>query len=131
MVTQTNKKLHHALTLGSRVSVSSGLEAPVGGPTIFRKGGPGACGAIFGQDGDEMSVVIKLAKSSDHTELWNGYQMHAAIAHEFGRRNITGVRVPECYFFVPSDRTLFWDKRPELLDAAKDVCHLPTAGLYT
>ena len=131
MATQTNKELHNALTLGSRVSASSGPEPPVGSLKTFRKIGAGACGAIFSQDGDENPVVIKLAKSSDHTELWNDYQMHAAIVHEFCRRDTTDVRVPECYFFVPSDRASFWDKRPELLDAAKDVCHLPTAGLYT
>lgn len=33
--------------------------------------------------------------------------MHEVIAREFHRYIIDEVRVPECYFFVPSDRESF------------------------
>ncbi|KAK0712940.1 hypothetical protein B0T26DRAFT_813168 [Lasiosphaeria miniovina] len=85
----------------------------------FRKIGAGACGSVFAQDG--KSLAIKLAKPLDHTELWNDYQMHEEIARGFHRYIIDEVRVPGCYFFVPSDRESFWDKHPELLDAARDL----------
>ncbi|KAK0631358.1 hypothetical protein B0T14DRAFT_532158 [Immersiella caudata] len=122
------------LSLRSQISTSSSTaerhaEAQAKGKTVFRKIGAGACGSVFAQDG--KSLVIKLAKSSDHTELWNDYQMHEAIAREFRRYIIDEARVPECYFFVPSDRESFWEKHPELLGAAKEVCNLPTAALIT
>jgi hypothetical protein len=122
------------LSLRSQISTSSSAaerhaKAQAEGQTAFRKIGAGACGSVFAQDG--KSLVIKLAKSPDHTELWNDYQMHEEIASEFHRYIIDEVRVPECYFFIPSDRESFWDKHPELLDAAKDVCNIPTAALVT
>ena len=132
--TDLDKELHRMLSLGRQISTSSAAAELHEGKTGFRKIGAGACGSVFAQDG--KSVVIKLAKSPDHTELWNDYQMHTTIRHEFHRYINSlyikdGVRVPECYFFVPSDRQSFWDKQPELLHAAKDVCNLPTAGLLT
>jgi hypothetical protein len=114
------------LSLKSQISTSSS-EAPTKSQTSFRKIGAGACGAVFAQD--RTSLVFKLAKSPDHTELWNDYRMHVQIAREFRRHMIDQVRVPEVYFFVPSDRASFWDKHPELLEAAKNGVNLPTAAL--
>lgn len=123
------------LSLRSQISTSSSAaerhaEAHAAeGQTAFRKIGAGACGVVFAQDG--KSLVIKLAKSPDHAELWNDFQMHEEIAREFHRYLIGEVRVPECYFFVPSGRESFWDKQSGLLEAAKGVCNLPTAALFT
>ncbi|KAK3332707.1 zinc finger protein-domain-containing protein [Cercophora scortea] len=117
-----------------RISTSSSItkrhaKAQAEGQIAFRKIGAGACGSVFAQDG--KSFAVKLAKSPDHAELWNDYQMHEEIAHKFHRHTINEVRDPECYFFVPSDKKSFWGKHPGLLNAAKDVCNLPAAALLT
>ncbi|KAK1829425.1 zinc finger protein-domain-containing protein [Podospora conica] len=126
-----DQELRSMLSLKSRIPPD-----PTDGQTLkegqssFRKIGAGACGAIFAQDG--KSLVFKLAKSPDPTELWNDYQMHQKIAQAFKRHsNIGDVTVPECHFFVPGDRKSFWNKNPKVLDAAKDVCNLPTAALVS
>ncbi|OTA54281.1 hypothetical protein K449DRAFT_389287 [Hypoxylon sp. EC38] len=38
----------------------------------------------------------------------------------------TGVKVPECYYFIPKGDSEFFDKHRALCEAARDVCHLPT-----
>jgi len=117
------------LSLKSQISTSSSAKTQAESQTSFRKIGAGACGAVFAQDG--KSVVFKLAKSSDNAELWNDYRMHVTIARQFQRYITDEVRVPDVYFFVPSDRESFWDKNPKLLEAAKNELNLPTAALLT
>jgi hypothetical protein len=128
MTSLLDKELRQMLSLKSQISTSSS-EAQTKSQTCFRKIGAGACGVVFAQD--RTSLVFKLAKSPDHTELWNNYRMHVKIAREFRRHMIDQVKVPEVYFFVPSGRASFWDKHPELLEAAKNEVNLPTAALLT
>ncbi|KAF4998195.1 hypothetical protein FDECE_11836 [Fusarium decemcellulare] len=90
----------------------------------FRKVGAGACGAIFAQDG--KSTVMKLAKSSDRDDLWNDFLMHKLIAEKFKVHKVTTVKIPACFGFIPKDRCDFWEKNQALIQAAEEVCHLPT-----
>ncbi|KAK3360187.1 zinc finger protein-domain-containing protein [Lasiosphaeria hispida] len=122
------------LSLHSQVSTSSSAAerhatAQVGSLKIFRKIGAGACGAVFGQDG--KSLVYKLAKSGDGTELWNDYMMHSKIAKEFQKFIIDEVKIPKCHFFVKKDRKDYFKNYPELIEAAENVCNLPTHALVT
>ncbi|KAK3682898.1 hypothetical protein B0T22DRAFT_502070 [Podospora appendiculata] len=108
-----DKELHRMLSLGSQISTSPSTaerhaKAQAKGQAAFRKIGASACGSVFAQDRE--SVATKLAKSPDHTELWNDYQMHEEIARGFHRYIIDKVGVPECYFFDPSDRPRIKDK---------------------
>ncbi|KAK4452233.1 zinc finger protein-domain-containing protein [Podospora aff. communis PSN243] len=123
-----NKSLHDALSLESRASTSD-TSPQESNSDAFRKIGAGACGAIFAQD--EQPYVFKLAKSPDPTEVWNDYVKHDTIARAFQQHNFNDVTIPACHFFVPSDRHSFWVKQKPLLDAARDVCNLPTAALVT
>ncbi|RSL43623.1 hypothetical protein CEP54_015021 [Fusarium duplospermum] len=95
----------------------------------FRKIGAGACGAIFGRHG--KPAVIKLAKVSDSDELWNDYIMHKHLLEQFTRHQVTSVRIPKCYGFVPKDRQEFWHNNEALTQAAGPVCHIPTHGLWS
>ncbi|KAK4183897.1 hypothetical protein QBC35DRAFT_517920 [Podospora australis] len=85
----------------------------------FRKTGAGACGEIFAQDG--KSFVM-------HLEIYGAFYSYLGSDNDIEPGE---VRVPKCHFFVPSDEESFWNKNPEILDAAKDVCNLPTAALVT
>ncbi|KAH6989286.1 hypothetical protein BKA56DRAFT_513458, partial [Ilyonectria sp. MPI-CAGE-AT-0026] len=93
---------------------------------VYRKIGGGACGAIIAQDG--KSMVTKLSKS-DSEELWNDFVMHRLIAEKFKDCGITQIEIPKCYGFIPKTHQQFWDNNPDLANAAKDVCNLPTHAL--
>ncbi|KAL7936605.1 zinc finger domain-containing protein [Trichoderma chlorosporum] len=117
--------LHYMLSLQRQTPTAAQSQDT----TNYRKIGAGACGAVFAQDG--KSFVIKLGKSDNEILLWNDYHKHTLIAKHFQKWVYTGVKIPECYFFVPRDDPLYFDKNPELAEAAKDVCHLPTSALVT
>jgi hypothetical protein len=130
----TDLELHRMLSLRSQISTtSSGAErhATVQSQddTCFRKIGAGACGAVFGPDG--KSTVIKLAKTDDEQSLWNDYKRHKTIADEFRNWDYTEVKVPEYYYFVPKDDPHYFDSNPKLVEAAEQVCNLPTSALVT
>ncbi|RYO85082.1 hypothetical protein DL764_009231 [Monosporascus ibericus] len=93
----------------------------------FRKIGAGACGAVFAQEGKPLAM--KLAKSTD-SNLWNDYLMHTLIFEKINRHEIE-VKVPECYFFVPKERTEYFQQHRTLSEAAQAVCHVPTDILTT
>ncbi len=40
-------------------------------------------------------------------------------------------KTPSCYFFVPKVDPKYFEKHPVLVEAAQDVCHLPTSALVT
>ncbi|KAF4982130.1 hypothetical protein FZEAL_2190 [Fusarium zealandicum] len=127
-------ELHRALTLDAVVSTTSSMarknaKAQQEQSDGFKKVGAGACGAIFSQPG--KSIVIKLAKSSDRDDLWNDYLMHKLIAEKFKDHEVTDIKIPECYSFIPKDRYQFWEKHEALTQAAEPICHLPTHGLCT
>lgn len=73
--------------------------------TAYRKIGAGACGAVFARGGNSQDIAIKLAKVSKNTELWNDYVRHLMTSKQFRRFHFNEVSVPECYFFVPKDKT--------------------------
>ncbi|KAL7784318.1 hypothetical protein V8C37DRAFT_396110 [Trichoderma ceciliae] len=130
----TELELHRMLSLRSQISTTSSdaerhAAAQSEKENSFRKIGAGACGAVFGQDG--KSVVIKLAKTDDEQSLWNDYSMHACIANKFRKWGFTQVRVPACYYFVPRDDPHYFSRNPKLVEAAKEVCNLPTSALVT
>lgn len=127
-----DNQLRHALSLNQIVPTSS----PFGEkPTQFeqsngfRKVGAGACGAVFGQH--DNSIVIKLAKVADSNELWNDYVVHSNLLEQFKLHQVTSVKIPKCYGFVPRGRQEFWDNNKALVEAAQSVCHVPTHGLCT
>ncbi|RYP21612.1 hypothetical protein DL767_009229 [Monosporascus sp. MG133] len=93
----------------------------------FKKIGAGACGAVFAQEGEPLTV--KLAKSTD-SDLWNDYLKHTLIFQKIKRHEIE-IRVPECYFFVPKEHPEYFQQHQALSEAAQDVCHLPTDILAT
>ncbi|KAH8912393.1 hypothetical protein BR93DRAFT_963572 [Coniochaeta sp. PMI_546] len=128
-----NQDLHRRLTLHSVVpNTSSAIEqrtqAQEQGRDPFKKIGAGACGAIFAQDG--QSLVVKLAKG-DNEALWNDYTMHANIASQFARCITGEIHIPACYFFVPPETTSYFNRHPELVQAAEQVVNLPTAALVS
>ncbi|KAL7959372.1 zinc finger domain-containing protein [Trichoderma compactum] len=127
-------ELHRMLSLRNQISTTSSdaqrhAAAQSRSEPTCRKIGAGACGAIFGQDG--KSIVIKLAKTNDELALWNDYHRHTSIAEQFHKWDFKDVRIPECYYFVPKDDPHFFRQRPELAEAAREVCHLPTSALLT
>lgn len=126
-------ELHRMLSLQSRIPTTSSEAqhhaAQSQSEIPFRKIGAGACGAIFAQDG--KSIVMKLAKTDDELSLWNDYRRHTRIANQFRKWGFTEVRVPECYYFVPKDDPRYFGQRPQLVEAAKEVCNLPTSALVT
>lgn len=129
-----DSQLKHVLSLNRIVSTSSSFSkkhtvAQFEQSDDFRKVGAGACGAIFGQHG--KSLVIKLAKVSDNNELWNDYVKHKILLEQFKLHQVTSVKIPKCYGFVPRGRQEFWDNNKALVEAAQPVCHLPTHGLCT
>ncbi|RYP79017.1 hypothetical protein DL770_006762 [Monosporascus sp. CRB-9-2] len=93
----------------------------------FKKIGAGACGAVFAQEGKPLAM--KLAKSTD-SDLWNDYLMHTLIFEKIKRHEI-GIKVPECYFFVPKEHPEYFQQHQTLSEAAQAVCHLPTDILVT
>ncbi|PNP60217.1 hypothetical protein THARTR1_00241 [Trichoderma harzianum] len=94
----------------------------------YRKIGAGACGVILAQE--KSSSVIKLAKS-DHMSLWNDFHMHKSIERHFQDWGFTEVRIPCCYYYSPKENNLYFKNLPEVTQAAKDLCHLPTSVLVT
>ncbi|UKZ52201.1 hypothetical protein TrVGV298_005976 [Trichoderma virens] len=127
-------ELHRMLSLRSQISTTSSNAHRYAAPQsqsepTFRKIGAGACGAIFGQDG--KSIVIKLAKTDDELSLWNDYHKHTLIAEQFRKWDFKDIKIPECYYFVPKDDPHYFGQHPELAEAAKEVCHLPTSALVT
>lgn len=130
-----NNDLHRMLSVHSETSACSPAaeqhshaQAQARGAEAFRKIGGGACGAVFAQDGKPL--VAKLAKG-DHLELWNDYIMHAKIADQFQWYSVDEIRTPECYFFVPKERSAYFDQYPGVVEAADSVCNLPTCALVT
>ncbi|RFU82149.1 pre-mrna splicing factor atp-dependent rna helicase prp43 [Trichoderma arundinaceum] len=126
--------LHRMLSLRSQISTTSSdaqrhATAQDQNENYFRKIGAGACGAVFGQDG--KSVVSKLAKTDDEQSLWNDYSMHSWIAHQFKKWDFSQVRVPECLYFVPKDDPHYFNNCPDLVEAAQEICHMPTSVLVT
>jgi hypothetical protein len=95
---------------------------------VYRNIGAGACGTIFAQDG--QSIVVKLAKA-DNLELWNDYIKHDTVSECFIRYDVQGVKVPECHFYVPAEEAQHFVENPGLVDAAREVCNLPTSALVT
>lgn len=135
-VLHLNQALRRMLSLHSEIpnSPSSAAErhakAQTGAAKPFRKIGAGACGAVFAQDG--RGFVVKLAKSDDHLELWNDYLKHTTIAAKFQHYIVNNdVRIPACHYFVPKDRTSWFDHYHGLGTAAEQICNLPTAALVT
>jgi hypothetical protein len=138
-----NQELRQMLSLYNEITNSSlstaehHPKAQAGEEKPFRKIGAGACGAVFAQDG--VAAVVKLAKSDDHLELWNDYLKHTAIAAKiqryakFGRysRRINDVRIPACHYFIPKERTSWFDHHRGLGTAAEQIVNLPTAALVT
>ncbi|KAH0529250.1 hypothetical protein TsFJ059_004019 [Trichoderma semiorbis] len=127
-------ELNRMLSLRSQISTTSSdaqrhTAAQSRSEPTFRKIGAGACGAIFGQDG--KSIVIKLAKTDDELSLWNDYHKHTSIAEQFRKWDFKDVRIPECYYFVPKEDPHYFRQNPELAQAAREVCHLPTSALVT
>ncbi|KAM0257744.1 hypothetical protein ACHAQJ_004195 [Trichoderma viride] len=130
----TELELHRMLSLRSQISTTSSdaerhASAQSQNTTSFRKIGAGACGAIFAPDG--KSAVVKLAKTNDDQSLWNDYGMHKSIADEFCNWGYTEVRVPQCHYFVPRDDPHYFGQNPKLVEAARQVCNLPTSVLVT
>jgi len=126
-------ELNRMLSLHREVSTTSSAAeyhaaAQIRGDESFTKIGAGACGAVFAQDG--RSLVVKLAKAEDQV-LWNDYIMHASIAKHFSTYDIDEVKIPACYYFVPKHDPQYFDQRPGLLEAAEQVCNLPTSALVT
>ncbi|KAI1385215.1 zinc finger protein-domain-containing protein [Hypoxylon trugodes] len=120
------RRLSHALSIHSVVSTSSS-SAEINTTPSFTKIGAGACGAIFAEAG--KSLVAKLAKNPG-LELWNDYKMHTLIyekATPLGAR----IRIPRPYFFVPGDDAEYFEKHTTLVEAAEDICNLPTHVLVT
>jgi hypothetical protein len=123
------------LSLHSEVSTSSSearrnAAAQAEEVETYRSIGAGNCGVVFAQDG--KSTVTKLARY-DGEALWNDYLMHWKIAKAFKRFNLHEIKTPACYFFVPRKETKYFDKHPNLVQAAEttDRLNLPTAGLVT
>lgn len=128
-----NQELRRMLSQVGEFSTSSAAERHTAAQArnrdeTFRKIGAGSCGAIFAQDG--QSVVVKLAKE-DSAVLWNDYVKHDAISECFTRYGVDEVRIPECYFFVPKGEAQYFEQHPGLLEAAREVCNLPTRALVT
>ncbi|KAK3994537.1 hypothetical protein QBC44DRAFT_340714 [Cladorrhinum sp. PSN332] len=121
--------LHSHISSSSSPNAERHTRAQLEGSQTFRKIGAGACGAIFAQDG--ASVVFKMAKSNDHSELWSDYVMHTEIFNHFGRFIIDDFRVPECYYFVPRDKEEYFNKNRGIVEAAEGVCNLPSSVLVT
>lgn len=124
--------LHKTLSLRSQTSTTSS-DAALDHEEGCRKIGAGACGAIFGVDGE--SVVSKLAKA-DQESLWNDFRMHKLVAENFrkwqsSKWKYTDVKVPACHYFVPKDDLLYLDNNPSLAEAAKETCNLPTSVLVS
>ncbi|UKZ63016.1 uncharacterized protein TrAtP1_004244 [Trichoderma atroviride] len=124
--------LHKLLSLQSQISTTSS-DAAADHEEGCRKIGAGACGAIFGVDGESM--VFKLAKA-DQESLWNDFRMHKLVAESFRKWKspkwkYTDVKVPACHYFVPQDDHLYFDKNPSLVEAAKETCNLPTSVLVS
>ncbi|EHK23828.1 uncharacterized protein TRIVIDRAFT_45409 [Trichoderma virens Gv29-8] len=97
----------------------------------FRKIGAGACGAVFAQEA--RPLAIKLAKTDDQMALENEYHKHELIEQQFRKWGFTEVRIPDCFLFIPreDEGSLHFSQRPDLVAAAKAVCHLPTSALVT
>jgi len=131
-----DQDLNRMLSLHSKILTTSSAaerysiaDAEAEGSESFRKIGAGACGAVFAQDG--KSLVIKLAKTTEQDHLWNDYVMHSLIAKHFRAYKIDKVNVPSCYFFVPKDDPHYFRQHPGLVEAAAQVCNLPTSALVT
>lgn len=128
----TELELHRMLSLRSQISTTSSdaqrHAAASDHEECYRKIGAGACGAIFGLDG--KSIVYKLAKA-DEQSLWNDFQMHKLVAEKFCKWKYTDVKVPVCHYFVPKDEPLYFEQNPKLVEAAKEICNLPTSALIT
>ncbi|OPB36398.1 hypothetical protein A0O28_0054770 [Trichoderma guizhouense] len=90
--------------------------------------GAGACGVILAQE--KSCSVIKLAKN-DQTALWNDFNMHNLIERHFQDWDFTEVRIPRCYYYSPKENNLYFKNRPDVTQAAQDLCHLPTSVLVT
>ncbi|KAK3387594.1 hypothetical protein B0H63DRAFT_559084 [Podospora didyma] len=94
--------LHSVMPTSSSKASRQNIE----GSGTFRKIGAGACGAIFAQDG--KSLVVKLAKNSDETEL-----------------------IPEFGYFVPKNHKTSLTRTRALSKPLMMFAHLPTAALVT
>lgn len=62
--------------------------------------------------------------------------MHKLVAEKFCKWEsckwkYTNVKVPVCHYFVPRDETLYFERNPKLVEAAKEICNLPTSALIT
>jgi hypothetical protein len=57
--------------------------------------------------------------------------MHSLIARHFNTYDIDEVKIPACYFFVPGKDSQYFEQRPGLVQAAEQVCNLPTSALVT
>ncbi|KAL7907087.1 zinc finger domain-containing protein [Trichoderma velutinum] len=95
---------------------------------LYRKIGASACGVILEEK--QSPSVIKLAKHDDMS-LWNDFCKHYSIERHFLDWEFTEVRIPCCYYYSPTENTLYFKNRPEVAQAAKDLCHLPTSVLVT
>ncbi|KAK1250358.1 hypothetical protein MKX08_010361 [Trichoderma sp. CBMAI-0020] len=71
--------LHKLLALRGQISATSS-DAALDHEEGCGKIGAGACGTIFGVDGE--SIVFKLAEA-DQESLWNDFQMHQLVAEKF------------------------------------------------
>ncbi|KAM0519971.1 hypothetical protein ACHAPE_003243 [Trichoderma viride] len=126
------RDLHKMLSLRGQKSTTSS-DAARDHEEGYRKIGAGACGAIFALD--RQPAAFKLA-NADQESLWNDFYMHKLIAENFRKWESSkwayaDVKVPECYYFVPKDDHLYFDKNPSLTEAAKETCNLPTSILVS
>jgi hypothetical protein len=123
----------HTISSDAQTHAAAPDHEALGHENCYRKIGAGACGAIFGVDGD--STVFKLAKA-DQESLWNDFRIHKLIAEKFckwraWKWKYTVVKVPACHYFVPKNEALYFEKNSKLVEAAKDTCNLPTSALIT
>ncbi|KAI2464374.1 hypothetical protein F4781DRAFT_413370 [Annulohypoxylon bovei var. microspora] len=91
-------------------------------PQTFKKIGDGGCSAVFAQEG--RSLAMKISKKPIFG-LWNDYSMHSLIYEQMESFEI-GINIPKCYFFVPKEDLEFLDTNLDLIEAAQDVCDVPT-----
>ncbi|RYP71371.1 hypothetical protein DL771_004859 [Monosporascus sp. 5C6A] len=126
------QELHRMLSIHSLVPTSPSFvkrqaATQAENKQSYRKIGAGACGAVFAQKGE--SLAMKLAKCID-SDLWNDYLMHTLIFEKAKLHEIE-IKVPECYFFVPKEDPVYFQKHQTLSEAAQAVCHFPTDILVT
>ncbi|KAI1456930.1 zinc finger protein-domain-containing protein [Annulohypoxylon moriforme] len=118
------KKIHHLSINDDAPSPSSKDEGreTARSTQLFKMIGDGGCSAVFAQEGG--SLAVKISKKSRFGQ-WNDYVMHTLIYEEI-KHHRADVMVPRCYFFVPAEDRVFFEKNQALVKAARNICDIPT-----